>query len=119
MTTPERSVEELLPVMGKAYTDLSVQVAYKEGYNKALQAERQKREEMVEIFEDKLKAVYEANRKHIEDFEKDSTAYKYNPSEENLAKMKIHEGGNAGFRGGMIEGKMEAYEFILTQLKNK
>lgn len=31
-----KSVEELLPIMGPAYKDLSVQVAYKEGYNAAV-----------------------------------------------------------------------------------
>ena len=30
----KKSVKELLPVMGEAYNDLSVQVAYKEGYNR-------------------------------------------------------------------------------------
>lgn len=32
----KKSVEELLPIMGEAYNELSVQVAFKEGYNKAL-----------------------------------------------------------------------------------
>jgi hypothetical protein len=32
----KKSVEELLPIMGSAYNDLSVQVAYKEGYNRAI-----------------------------------------------------------------------------------
>jgi hypothetical protein len=33
----KKSVEELKPIMGEAYTDLSVQVAFKEGYNKAIE----------------------------------------------------------------------------------
>lgn len=31
-----KSVKELLPIMGEAYKDLSVKVAYKEGYNRAI-----------------------------------------------------------------------------------
>jgi uncharacterized protein YjgD (DUF1641 family) len=31
-----KSVEELLPVMGDSYKEMSVQVAFKEGYNKAM-----------------------------------------------------------------------------------
>ena len=32
----QKSVKELLPIMGRAYKDISVQVAYKEGYNQAI-----------------------------------------------------------------------------------
>lgn len=34
----KKSVEELKPLMGDAFNDLSVQVAFKEGYNKAVDA---------------------------------------------------------------------------------
>jgi len=33
-----KSVDDLIPVMGSAYNDLSVRVAYKEGYNKAIRS---------------------------------------------------------------------------------
>lgn len=38
----EKSVDELLETMGSAYKDLSVQVAYKEGYNKRGREQRQR-----------------------------------------------------------------------------
>lgn len=44
--TGAKSVQELLPTMGEAYKDISVQVAYKEGYNKSKSELRAKLVEM-------------------------------------------------------------------------
>lgn len=38
----KKSVEELRAVMGNAFMDLSVQVAFKEGYNEAIREMKQK-----------------------------------------------------------------------------
>jgi len=58
-TIKTKSVEELLPIMGESYGDLSVQVAYKEGYNKAISQVQKKVEEAVREF---AKTLYRENK---------------------------------------------------------
>ena len=45
-----KSVEELLPIMGDAYKDLSVQVAFKEGYNAAVRLQTKACIDMLDKF---------------------------------------------------------------------
>ena len=76
----------------------------------------QKMADLREAMEGKRELALLSNQKHIEEFERDSRAYKANPDKRNLQIMKIHEGGDAGYRGGMIEGKIDTLSEVLSLL---
>jgi len=71
----------------------------------------------VERLEGILKPIQDKEDQHRKEFDIDAERYKYNPSEANLAVMKMHEGSTSAYIGGLAWGKIQTISDQISHLE--